>query len=285
MVFSASCIADRYADSAHSESFQQLYGQVRSAPLDYTPSDLIYPHTLNTAIELAVLQHMQRLLRQSQLTADERHWIEQWQLGEVSHPTIPHLAQRLTTKAEVLTAVPNVSEWLLLPETKQLYWLSQAAFSACQEADFSALADTVLVAKVLRCQQAEALSDALARGERSATLPSLPKIPVIFDPSTAKKLLLEAAKNRDLAVVAMPILAQNFGADEDVQSLMVAGLYDEQIGAISAVSLAKYGSQQTLLELHRKLQLQQLDSPADRFAKVAIEQSGYLLEPLAAQLP
>lgn len=287
MVFSTTALADRYADTAHSDTFQQRYGQVRSAPLEYLPTDRTESESDNRALELAVLQHMQHLLRREQpLLPQEQQWLQSWSSQGASNPLISHLIDQLVIKADRQLTQPTFADWQLLPSNEQLYWLSQETFAACEQSiDASKLTDTVTVALALRCREAGLLSQALKEAERSATVMSLAQIPAVFDLATAKELLLQAAQNHDLALVAMPLLAQNYTADEDVQALMVASLYDERIGAIAAVSLAKYGSEQTLLELHRKLQLQQLDSPADRFAKLAIESRGYLLEPLAAQLP
>lgn len=287
MVFSAIALADRYADTAHSDAFQLHYGQVRSAPLEYLPADFSESESLNQALELAVLQHMQHLLRREQpLLPQEQQWLHSWSRQSTNNPLISHLVAQLRAKATRQSTVPTFTAWQTMDNDEQLYWLAQDKFIACgQQLDSRPLSDTVTVALALRCRQADLLSLALSEAERSATVVSLPQLTTVFDLATAKTLLLQAAQLHDLALVAMPLLAQNYAADQDVQALMVASLYDERIGAIAAVSLAKYGSEQTLLELHRKLQLQQLDSPADRFAKLAIESRGYLLEPLAAQLP
>ncbi|WP_143824446.1 hypothetical protein [Neiella marina] len=281
LISSLACQASDLSDElAHSTDFQQSFAQARLDPLALEPTHLNQTASNDAAIELAVLQHMQHLAAQVMpLTEAQRSWAIRWQNS--GHQLIQHTAELLITRANQ-RAIPSWSDWLVLSQQRQLYWLSRQDFPACAvDGVFDGVNSTVLAALALRCERADLLRQVIARGEREATLNSLREIPQRFDQTTAKQLLVEAAKHGDLAVAAMPVLAIHFGPDADVQQLMVDGLYDERIGPVSAVSLAKYGSQQTLQELHRKLQLKQLDSPADRFAKLAIERSGYVLEPLA----
>ncbi|MBD1388007.1 hypothetical protein IC617_01055 [Neiella sp. HB171785] len=281
LIWSLACQATDLSDElAHSTDFQQSFAQARLNPTALSPTDLNQTASNDAAIELAVLQHMQHLMGLPEpLTEAQRAWTEDWQRS--GHGLIQHTAEQLLVRAKQ-RALPTWSDWLMLSQQRQLYWLSQQQFPACSvDGVFDGIDATVLAALALRCERADLLRQVIARGEREATLNSLREIPQRFDQTTAKQLLVEAAQQGDLAVAAMPVLATHFGPDDDVQQLMVDGLYDERIGPVSAVSLAKYGSQQTLQELHRKLQLKQLDSPADRFAQLAIEQSGYVLEPLA----
>ena len=291
MVWSFQAISGAFEDSAHSPAFQKTYRNTRLAPLAMNPKILAeLEREQREGAELAVYQTLLawQSLENGQLTPSEIEWANSWASSRAMSS-----AQLLSAAKKVLKihkAPETIEQWLaydqsqlldvihqIKPETR-CDWLQQIRL----QPEIGRYAGSELRAVLsIYCHDTDELTRLIDAQETAAMVGVMNAIPQRFNPQSARALLIRASRKGQMAIAALPLLAQHFGDESEVQDLLVSGLSSERYGTISAVTLGRYGKQETIAALYELLQSKKLAAPADRYARLAIKQSGFIFDPLA----